>query len=73
MKQEDLTDQIEAAFEPFRRFTSKATQAFTTLLGERSMDINFYIDKRTGEIATKKMEIQSRIQKIDQLHKDGTI
>ena len=73
VKQEELTAQLKLAFEPFRRFTPKATQAFATLLGERSMDINFYIDKRTGEIATKKIEIQSRIQKIDQLHKDGTI
>lgn len=72
-KQEELTEQIKAAFEPFRRFTPKATQAFIELLGERSMDLNYYIDKRTGEIAAKKMEIQSSIQKIDQLHQEGVI
>lgn len=72
-KQEELTEQIKMAFEPFRGFTPKATEAFITMLGERSMDLSYYIDKRTGEIAAKKMEINASIQKIDRLYQEEVI
>ena len=71
--QEALFQQITAAFEPFSRFTPKATNSFITALQDRMKDLELYTQKMTGDLAQRRMQIKENILKLEQLHKDGVL
>ena len=71
--QEVLFQQITSAFEPFSRFTPKATSSFITALQDRMKDLELYTQKMTGELAEKRMKIKENILKLEQLHKEGVL
>ena len=71
--QDDLFRQIGRAFEPFERFTPKATRMFIETLEGRLQDLDLYTQQATGELAQKRMEIKEKIAKLEQLHRDGVL
>lgn len=68
-----LMGQIEAAFEPFARFTPEATKAFIESLHGRLEDLDLYTRKMSGELAEKRIEIKRSIEKLELLHAAGVL
>lgn len=71
--QDQLFEQITKAFDPFVRFTSKATEAFIEALSGRLHELDLYSQKATGELAAKRLQIKANILKLEQLHRDGLL
>jgi site-specific DNA recombinase len=71
--QEELFKQLNAAFDPFSRFTPAATKSFIETLQTRMQDLELYTQKATGELAEKRMKLKENILKLEQLHKDGLL
>jgi hypothetical protein len=73
ISQEKLLEQIVAAFEPFAKFTPKATRLFIDSLHQRMSELDLYTQKKTGELAEKRLQIKDSIKKLDQLRVDGIL
>ena len=71
--QDEIFDQVVKAFEPFARFTPKATKAFIENLHGRLQELDWYTQKKTGELAEKRTEIKRNIEKLELLHKKGVL
>jgi len=71
--QEHLFEQITQAFDPFIRFSPKATEAFISSLEGRLEELELYTQKATGELAQQRLEIKENIFKLEQLHRDGVL
>ncbi len=71
--QEKLLAQIEDAFEPFASFTAAATKSFIEALRDRLTDLDLYTQKKTGELANKRLEIKESIGKLEALHQQGAL
>lgn len=71
--QEELFKQLSAAFTPFRKWTPKAVAAFIENMHSRLQDLDLYTQKRSGEIAGKKLELKKRVEQLDVYRQQGIL
>jgi site-specific DNA recombinase len=72
-EQKKLFAQFEKAFEPFARFTPKATTAFIASLRERLVDMSFHSIDKVGELRDKQFKLKQRIEEVDKLESQGLL
>ena len=73
VSQEDLFTQLTEAFQPFNKWTPKAAAAFIENMHNRLQDLDLYTQKKSGEIASQKMELKKRIEQLDQYKLQGIL
>lgn len=67
IEQTDLFDIIKSAFEPFKKWTPKATKSFIDSIHASLGDLELYTQKMTGELAEARMQLKKRIEILDGL------
>ena len=72
-RQEDLFEQINAAFEPFKHFTPKATRAFIEGIQACLSDFDLYTRLRTNELTERRARIKDQVAKLERLHNQGQL
>ncbi len=72
-EQRELFRQFAVAFEPFARFTPKATAAFLKLIRERVKDISLYSVEAVNKLKAKQAELNQRLQEIEDLQQKGLL
>ena len=72
-EQRELFKQFAIAFEPFARFTPKATAAFLKLIRERVKDISLYSVEAVNKLKAKQAELNQRLQEIEDLQQKGLL
>jgi site-specific DNA recombinase len=68
-----IETQLIAAFEPFSKFTSKATQAFIETLNGSLDDIELTAHARIGELVSKRQDVERGLAIIEKLHREGNL
>lgn len=72
-EQKELFKQFAVAFEPFARFTPKATEAFLKLVRERVKDISLYSMEAVNKLKAKQAELNQRLQEVESLQQKGLL
>lgn len=73
INQDDLFNVIKRAFEPFKKWTPKATKVFIESIHASLGDLDLYTQKMTGELASARLELKERIQKLNALKSEGKL
>lgn len=73
VNQNNLFKQLDAAFEPFARFTPKATQALIETLQERLEDLDEYTNQATNRLMLKRKEIKASVERLEVLAANGEL
>jgi site-specific DNA recombinase len=73
IEQTDLFALIKEAFEPFKKWTPKATKAFIEVIHASLGDLELYTQKMTGELAEARMELKKRIEILTVLKNEGKL
>ena len=72
-EQRELFKQFAVAFEPFARFTPKATAAFVKLIRGRVKDISLYSMEAVNKLRAKQVELNQRLQEVEGLQRQGLL
>ena len=72
-EQRELLKQFAVAFEPFARFTPKATAAFVKLIRERVKDISLCSMEAVNKLRAKQAELNQRLQEVESLQHQGLL
>ena len=72
-EQRELFRQFAVAFEPFARFTPKATAAFINLLKERIKDIGLYSLDAVANLRKKQAELRQKLKEVEDLQRKGLL
>ncbi len=73
INQDDLFAVIKQAFEPFKKWTPKATKFFIDSIHSSLGDLDLYTQKMTGELAEARMELKKRIEVLAGLRSEGKL
>lgn len=73
INQEDLFTLVKEAFEPFKKWTPKATKFFLDTIHESLGNLELYTQKMTGELAEARMELKKRIEVLTELKTEGRL
>jgi hypothetical protein len=73
IRQEVLMADITRAFEPFQKFTPRATEAFLKTMQDRLGDLDLYTQQEAGKLAEKRLEIRKKLGEADRLHAKGLL
>ena len=72
-EQKALLSQFAVAFEPFARFTPKATAAFVSTIRKRAKDISLYSVREVNELKEKQAQLNQRLQEVEDLQQRGVL
>ena len=72
-EQKELLQQFMIAFEPFARFTPKATSAFVKLIRERAKDIGLHSVQEVNKLREKQAQLNQRLREVEELHRQGIL
>jgi site-specific DNA recombinase len=73
INQDDLFNVFKKAFEPFKKWTPKATKFFIESIHASLGDLELYTQKMTGELAVARMELKKRIEILSGLKNDSKL
>ena len=72
-EQRELFQQFAIAFEPFARFTPKATSALVKLIRERAKDIGLHSVREVNRIREKQAQLNQRLREVEELQRQGVL
>ena len=73
INQDDLFSLLKRAFEPFKKWTPKATKAFIDSIHSSLGDLDLYTQKMTGELAAARIELKKRVEQLNDIRASGAL
>ena len=72
-EQKELFQQFAIAFEPFARFTPKATAAFVNTIRGRAKDIGLHSVQEVNRLREKQAQLNQRLREVEDLQQRGVL
>ena len=73
VRQEEIMGQLTKAFEPFSRFTPKATTVLIENLEGKLKELNLYANDKIQELAKKKEHVEARCKELEAMASEGKL
>jgi hypothetical protein len=64
---------VKEAFDPFKKWTPKATKFFLDTIHESLSNLELYTQKMSGELAEARIELKKRVELLAELKSEGKI